>query len=90
MAMEVPPVAYDVGDIANVLTDGVNGYLVPPSHFETLVERVRDLIGNPSKRVKFGKAARARLIELGLTEEQMVAGYRLALSEQKSRPNTTG
>jgi glycosyltransferase involved in cell wall biosynthesis len=85
MAMEVPAVAYAVGDIAALLPDGETGQLVPPGDFVALVSHVRHLAANPALCRRMGKAARARLIELGLTEERMAAGYRDLFADEETR-----
>jgi glycogen synthase len=77
MACETPVVASAVGGIKEVVVPGETGYLVPveqhrESPFEAvhpdqfardLAERINELMVDPEKRERFGKAGRARVIE---------------------------
>jgi glycosyltransferase involved in cell wall biosynthesis len=58
MAMEKAIVSTDVGDVAQFIKDGENGFVVPVRNPQMLAERVRIFIENPKLRVKFGKQAR--------------------------------
>lgn len=45
----VPVVATDVGNFQEVVTDGVNGLIVPPRDTEALAGAFSELLGNPGK-----------------------------------------
>jgi N-acetyl-alpha-D-glucosaminyl L-malate synthase BshA len=58
MACEVPVVVSDVGGLREVVTEGVDGYLVPPRHLDEMAERTLDILGNEDRRREMGKKAR--------------------------------
>jgi N-acetyl-alpha-D-glucosaminyl L-malate synthase BshA len=58
MACEVPVVVSDVGGLPEVVTEGVDGYLVPPRHLDEMAERALDILGNETRRREMGKKAR--------------------------------
>jgi glycosyltransferase involved in cell wall biosynthesis len=84
MAMEVPAVACDVGDIASAIETGVSGMVVPAGDIDALSDAVQQLIADTDRRNAMGKAARLRIIDLGLTEQQMLSDYRTLLSAENS------
>lgn len=77
MACETPVVASAVGGIKEVVVHGETGYLVPleqqqespfeplnPDQFaRDLAARINELMADPAKRERFGKAGRARVLE---------------------------
>jgi starch synthase len=76
MACEAPVVASATGGIKEVVVDGVTGHLVPfnqdpingfptdPDRFaRDLAAKINDLLGDPEKCVRFGKAGRRRVEE---------------------------
>ena len=54
MAMELPIVSTDVGDVAKFIKDGVNGFVVSPKDLQSLVDRVSFLLKNPHVWKQFG------------------------------------
>jgi D-inositol-3-phosphate glycosyltransferase len=58
MAMGRPVIASEVGGLAFLIRDGVNGYHVPSRNPEALAERIYELLSNPNCRVEMGRAAR--------------------------------
>jgi len=44
----VVPICYDIPGVRDVITDGVNGFLAPPSDFNSLVSILKSLISNPN------------------------------------------
>lgn len=58
MACGLPVVAADVGGTAEVVQDGVTGYVIEPENVEQLVERVNRLLGDAALRHEMGRAAR--------------------------------
>jgi teichuronic acid biosynthesis glycosyltransferase TuaC len=52
-----PVVATPVGGIPEIVTDGVNGYLVPPGSTDDLARRLRQLAENPALAVLMGERA---------------------------------
>ena len=60
MACEVPVVASRVGGLPEVLTDGVEGYLVEPRDTETMAQRALAVLATDAGRVEMGKRAREK------------------------------
>jgi glycosyltransferase involved in cell wall biosynthesis len=54
----LPCVVSDVGDLADLVVDGRNGWLVPRRDPEALARRLLDLLGDPERLVAFSRAAR--------------------------------
>ncbi len=57
-------VATNVGDAAQVVENGSDGFLVPPREPQLLSEKIIELIANPDRAVLFGKRAREKAIGL--------------------------
>ncbi|WP_341214783.1 glycosyltransferase family 4 protein [uncultured Wocania sp.] len=68
MAMEKPIVASNVGWAKEVISDGINGYLVHPKDHTTYANRIVDLIENTNLQADFGKAARKKVLTTFSTE----------------------
>jgi glycosyltransferase involved in cell wall biosynthesis len=60
LASGLPVVATDIGGIREMVTPGVNGYLVPPRSPQELARALRSLIEAPLLRQRMGKASLAR------------------------------
>lgn len=60
MRAGLPVVASDVGGVCEAVLDNHSGFLVPRKDVEALRARLRQLIDNPSLRVKMGHAGRSR------------------------------
>jgi glycosyltransferase involved in cell wall biosynthesis len=58
MAAGVPLVASSVGGLADVVRDGVTGFLVPPSDSGALTEAIRRLLADANLRAEMGKSGR--------------------------------
>lgn len=58
MAMEVPIVATGVGGVPDVITDGLNGLLVPCASAEALRDGMSRIIADPELREKYRHEAR--------------------------------
>lgn len=61
MAAGRPVVATAVGGNPDLVSDGITGYLVPPSDPEAMARRVLELLNDESLRKRMGTAARARM-----------------------------
>lgn len=61
MACGLPVVSTDVGGMAEAVTDGVEGFLVPPRDGEAAAEVLRRLWDEPALRDRMGAAARRRI-----------------------------
>ncbi len=60
MACGVPAVCSKVGGLPEVITDGVEGYLVAPRDVKTMAARALEILTSPERREKMGMAARQR------------------------------
>lgn len=58
-----PIVATDVPGCRDVVIDGENGYLVPPSSPEAIADAMRKLLGDPELRHRMGERGRRRVLE---------------------------
>ena len=54
----LPVVVSDVGDLADLVEEGINGFLVPRRSPELFAARIVELLTNNQKLVAFSKAAR--------------------------------
>jgi N-acetyl-alpha-D-glucosaminyl L-malate synthase BshA len=63
MACGVPPVATRVGGTAEVITDGVDGYLEPAGDVEAQARRTIALLGDASLHARVAAAARRTAVE---------------------------
>jgi len=72
MAARRPVVATDVGGTAEVIEDGVSGFLVAPGDVGKMTQRIAELARAPERRAAVGAAARAR-IEKNFTIGMMVS-----------------
>jgi len=60
MACGIPPICSKVGGLPEVIQDGVEGYLVAPRDVRTMAARALDILTDPDRRERMGRAARAR------------------------------
>jgi L-malate glycosyltransferase len=60
MACGVPAVCSRVGGLPEVITDGVEGFLVEPRDVKTMAARALEILTSPERREKMGMAARQR------------------------------
>ncbi|MGC8788010.1 MAG: glycosyltransferase family 4 protein, partial [Anaerolineae bacterium] len=74
MAMGMPIVSTDVGDVGDHLQNGVSGFIVPAGDAESLAEKVGLLIEDAGLRKKFGEMARAEATK-SLDVEVCVAAH---------------
>ena len=62
MAMELPCVTTDIAGIPELIRDGVDGLLVPPSDLDALVTALIRLMDHAELREQIGKSGRARVV----------------------------
>src|SRR2546427_6865480 len=70
LAMGKSTIGSRIGPVAEVVEDGVTGYLVAPDDPEQFAKRTLELLGDDAKRRSFGEAGRRRVEKL-FTEERM-------------------
>lgn len=59
MAVGLPVVSTRAGGVAELVTDGVDGLLADPGDADLLARHVGDLLDDPGRRARLGRAARA-------------------------------
>src|SRR3989338_2582347 len=57
-AMEVPPVAYNIGGISEGIQQGKTGFIIPKGDLKLFTEKLRELLIDENKRKKMGKEGR--------------------------------
>jgi glycosyltransferase involved in cell wall biosynthesis len=63
MALGVPPIAFAVGGLPELIEDGKSGLLVPAGDLAGFVRAAAALIGDDGLRVMLGEGARLRAQE---------------------------
>jgi glycosyltransferase involved in cell wall biosynthesis len=64
MAHGLPVVTTPVGDVPDAITDGYNGFLIPPGDVDAIVDRVSRLLDDPGLAERLGTQARERIREV--------------------------
>ena len=62
MAAGLPVVASDIGDIPEIVRDGIDGYLVTPEDVDVFSSRLISLARDPHLRTVMGESARTRAL----------------------------
>ncbi len=91
MALGVPPVVTRMGGMAEVVQDGVNGLVVPPSDPQALAAAISRLAGAPDLRARLGQAARETLagpLHLSRTVDRVEAMLRSVMTERRAASGT--
>jgi glycosyltransferase involved in cell wall biosynthesis len=83
MSVGVPVVATQVEGIAEVIQDGICGYLVQPEDEFDLSEKMISLLKNPAERKRLGLAAQRRVLETYSLEKTCVQYARLLHPEPR-------
>ena len=65
-----PVVATDVGGSAEIVADGVTGYIVPPGDVAAVARQLIALLADPAGAAAVGQRARERVLEMFSLEEQ--------------------
>ena len=61
MACEKPVIASDLAGIRAVVSDGVDGWLVPPAEEDAWIEKIQSLLDDPRMRREMGIRGRAKI-----------------------------
>lgn len=89
MAEEKPIVASDYGGLTEIVSDGVEGFVVPAGDADAVAVALRKLISlSPEARAAMGRAGRARVLREFTVEvfaERTEAAYRRALEGHHAR-----
>jgi glycosyltransferase involved in cell wall biosynthesis len=84
MSMRVPVVATSVGGPTDIVTDGVDGFLLPPRQPDLWAARIDELLGRPEVLAAVGRKARLRA-QSGFTRRLYVDGLLAAYSDALHR-----
>lgn len=79
MAAGVPVVTTDVGAVRDMVSDGVEGFVVPSGDPSSVADRIARLVADRELRLRLGAAGRARA-ELQFRIEDTAAGYERLLA----------
>jgi colanic acid/amylovoran biosynthesis glycosyltransferase len=95
MANELPVVTSRLAGIAELVDDGVNGYVVPPAREDVLVDALQSLAADPGLRARMGRAGRERVLrdyDVGRSAEQLQGLFvsRGAAARDATRPPRHG
>ncbi|MCK4789039.1 MAG: glycosyltransferase family 4 protein [Desulfobacteraceae bacterium] len=63
MACELPVVASNVSGIPDLIDEGVNGYMVRPGDVDGFYRKIVELLEDPEKCGRFGKAGKQKVLE---------------------------
>ena len=88
MAAEKPVVASDYGGLKEIVTDGIEGFVVPAGTVEPLAAALRRLIENTDLRGPMGKAGRKRVLReftVQVFAARTVEAYCRALAVHRAR-----
>ncbi len=80
MAAQRPIVATDVGSVAEIVEDGVNGFLAPSGDADRFAAGMMRLLNDPELARRFGIAGRKK-VEQNFTVQRMVARYETLFTE---------
>jgi glycosyltransferase involved in cell wall biosynthesis len=62
MASGTPVICSRLGGLTEVVEDGVTGYLVEPGNLDELHDRLAELLGDPVRAARMGRAGRERVL----------------------------
>jgi glycosyltransferase involved in cell wall biosynthesis len=80
MAMEKPVIGTDVGGVREVIEDGINGYLVPPSNPSMLADAITTMLKNREKAGLMGMEGRKIVLQRFNTDVMCERMHQLYLS----------
>ena len=63
MATGLPVISFDVGDVPGIITNGIDGYVVPRGDEDAVADVALRLMHDPRMRVKVGMIARTTIVE---------------------------
>ena len=88
MAMGTPVIASEVGGLAYLVQDGVNGFHIPSRDPEALAERMYALLNDENCRKMLGRQARqyAQKYDWSIITERMVGLYKKVCQQELAQP----
>jgi colanic acid/amylovoran biosynthesis glycosyltransferase len=93
MAMEIPCVSTNITGIPELIRNGIDGMLVPPSDDRELVNAIKTLMDDPELRERLGRSGRERVIEkynLSKNTEYLAGIFRRRLLKKDLATATSG
>jgi len=81
LAMGCPVAATDVGDVALMIREDVNGFIAPTSTPEALTPRIARLVADQAALTRMRIAARRSIVEAGRSADAMLSAYRALISQ---------
>ena len=88
MAAEKPVIASDYGGLTEIVTDGIEGLVIPAGTVAPLAEAMRILAANPDRRAQMGRDGRQRVLReftIQVFARRTVEAYRRALVFHRNR-----
>ena len=85
----IPLIGSRLGGIPEVVDDGVNGFLVEPSHARELGRALESLLSNPALRIRMGEAGRA-IYDRKFSRIRMMAQIQEIYGGQRERREHAG
>jgi len=87
LAIGLPVVATDVGGVAEAITDGVNGRLVPTRNPIALADALQSLVDDPERRAALaaGAAASSGRFDIRRTVARIATVYRSLANQESAR-----
>ena len=92
-AMGKPVVASRIGAVAEMVEDGVTGFLFEPGRPDDLARKIRQLIEQPGRAAELGRAARERFesrFTADVNYQQLMDIYAFARRRRESRRQASG
>jgi len=91
MACGCIPIATDVGDVAAVVVDGVNGFIVNPGDYEEFAERIKETLSLAQEKTKLIQTRARRTVKYDFDSRKVIKKMfdsinALYLSRNKSTP----
>lgn len=90
MASGLPTVASNVGGIPEAIEDGISGLLVPAGDSGRLAEALTLLLGDTARRTQMGHAARERLLQNFVLEQQVRSTEKMYIELCRALPVQEG
>lgn len=88
MALEIPVITSDYGGLTEIVTDGVEGLIVPAGTVDPLATAMNSLLSDTAKRRKMGAAGRQRVLRdftIEVFAQRTLDAYRRAIELHRTR-----
>jgi len=88
MAAQKPVIASDYGGLTEIVSDGVEGFIVPTGTVDPLAKAIRTLALDPARRLAMGQAGRERVLRdftVQVFAKRTVEAYERAIEIHRAR-----